>query len=146
MGLAVIALMGNLVTTPQSAATFTTFTVTSTLDLPDLSPGDGICNADNLVPATCTLRAAIMESNFVGGDNVITVPAGTYTLTLGPADDEVNAAGATMESGDLDIVDLSLFSLPTLTYVTFNGAGAGSTIIDGGGIDRVIEVNNFAAS
>jgi Immunoglobulin I-set domain len=145
MGLAVMALVANLALTPQSAATFTTFTVTSTLDLPDLNPGDGICNADNLIPATCTLRAAIMESNFVGGDNVITVPAGTYTLTLGPADDEANAAGATMETGDLDIVDLSLFSLPTLTSVTINGAGAGATIIDGGALDRVIDVNNFAA-
>jgi Immunoglobulin domain/Immunoglobulin I-set domain len=146
VGLAAMALVGYFVVTPQSAATVNTFTVTSTLDLPDLSPGDGVCNADNLLPATCTLRAAIMESDFLGGDNVINVPAGTYTLTLGPADDEPNAAGATMESGDLDIVDLSAFALPTLTSVTINGAGAGSTIIDGGAMDRVIDVNNFAAS
>ena len=143
IGLVTIAVAGYLLAKPQSAATVTGFTVNTTLDLPDINPGDGLCNTD---VATCSLRAAITESNFVGGANVITVPAGTYTLTLGPADDEFNGAGATMESGDLDIVDLSLFSLPTLTSVTINGAGAGTTIINGGGIDRVIDVNNFAAS
>jgi CSLREA domain-containing protein len=136
-----IGIAGVLMAAPQSAAA-ATFTVNTTLDLPDINPGDGICNTD---VATCSLRAAITESNFTGGANVITVPGGTYTLTLGPADDEFNGAGATMDSGDLDIVDLSTFSLPALTSVTINGAGAGVTIIDGGGIDRVLDINNFAA-
>ncbi|MDQ3472278.1 MAG: hypothetical protein M3447_00930, partial [Acidobacteriota bacterium] len=141
-GIFAIVVVGHFMVVPQSAAPLATFTVNSTLDLPDLNLGDGICNADG---ALCTLRAAIMESNYSGGANVITVPAGTYTLSLGPADDEFNAAGATMQSGDLDIVDLSSFALPTLTSVTINGAGAGVTIIDGGGIDRVLDINNFAA-
>src|SRR6266540_2329409 len=141
-GIFAIAIVGYFMTVPQSAATLASFTVNSTVDAPDASPGDGMC-AD--VSGNCTLRAAITESNFVGGANVITVPSGTYALTLGPFDDEFNAAGATMESGDLDIVDLSAFSLPTLTSVTINGAGAGVTIIDGGGIDRVLDINNFAA-
>ena len=142
VGIVAIAIVGYFLVAPQSAAA-TTFTVNSTLDLPDVNPGDGICNAG---VALCTLRAAITESNFVGGANVITVPSGTYTLTIGPFDDEFNGAGATMESGDLDIVDLSAFSLPQLTSVTINGAGAGLTIINGGDIDRVFDINNFAAS
>ncbi len=128
---------------PKSAAMVSGFTVNSTTDAPDAVPGDGVCDDG---AGNCTLRAAITESNFTGGANVITVPAGTYALTIGPFDDEFNGLGATMESGDLDIADLSAFSLPLLTSVTINGAGAGSTIIDGGGIDRVIDVNNFSVA
>ena len=98
MGIVTIAIVGYFAAAPQSAAA-TTFTVNSTVDAPDANPGDGICD-DGL--GNCTLRAAVTESNFIGGANVITVPAGTYLLTIGPFDDEFNAAGATMESGDLD--------------------------------------------
>src|SRR5436309_5440940 len=120
-------------TVKQSAAPMATFNVNSTLDLPDVNPGDGICNAG---AALCTLRAAIMEANASSNANVINVPAGTYTLTLGPADDEENFDGAQQGTGDLDILnnDLSII-----------GAGSGSTIIDGGGIDRVFDINNFSA-
>jgi hypothetical protein len=141
VGIVAIAIVGYFIAAPQSASA-TTFTVNSTIDAPDAIPGDGICD-DGL--GNCTLRAAVTESNFIGGANVITVPSGTYTLTIGPFDDEFNAAGATMESGDLDIVDLSAFSLPQLTSVTINGAGAATTIINGGHIDRVFDINNFAA-
>lgn len=140
-GLLMTAIVGLILASPSSAAA-TTFTVNSTLDLPDLSPGDGICNAG---VALCTVRAAVTESNFIGGANVINIPAGTYILTLGPYDDEFNGAGATMDSGDLDIMDLGSFLGSTLTSVTINGAGSGVTIIDGGGIDRVLDINNFAA-
>lgn len=130
------------VTAAAPTAAAATFIVNSTVDAPDAIPGDGICDDGS---GACTLRAAIMESNFIGGANVITVPSGTFTLTLGPFDDEFNAAGATMESGDLDITDLSAFSLPQLTSVTINGAGAGVTIINGNDIDRVFDINNFSA-
>jgi len=45
-----------------------TFTVTSTSDTPDNSPGDGVC-ADSL--ARCTLRAAITEANWSRGADLI---------------------------------------------------------------------------
>src|SRR5678815_5513873 len=86
IGLLLIAI-GYYAVVPQSAATVATFAVNSTADVVDAIPGDGIC-ADG--SGNCTLRAAIMESDFSGGANVINVPAGTYTLTLGPADDEFN--------------------------------------------------------
>ena len=141
IGIIAIAIVGYFAAAPQ-AASATTFTVNTTLDLPDVSPGDGICNTG---VATCSLRAAVTESDFTGGANVINVPAGTYTLTLGPFDDEFNGAGATPDSGDLDIADFSAFSLPQLISVTINGAGAATTIINGGDIDRVFDINNFAA-
>src|SRR5258708_2543470 len=123
----VVLLMG-----VQSSASAATFTVNSTVDSVDASPGDGNC-ADSL--GRCTLRAAIMESNASGVPNTINVPAGTYTLTLGPSDDEFNFDGAEDSFGDLDILN---------TDLTINGAGAGVTIIDGGGIDCVFDVNNFS--
>src|SRR6185503_1199896 len=90
-----------------------TFTVTKTTDT-----NDGICDAD------CSLREAILAANAqVGADSVI-VPAGIYTLTIPGTDED---AGAT---GDLDIRG----------DVTLTGAGTALTVIDGGGIDRVIEV------
>ena len=139
-GIVALAIVGYLAAAPHSASA-TTFTVNSTVDAPDAIPGDGICDDGT---GNCTLRAAINESDFSGGANVINVPAGTFILT-GPADDEFNGGGATLESGDLDIVDLSAFALPQLTSVTINGAGAGVTIIDGGGNDRVFDINNFVA-
>jgi hypothetical protein len=142
IGIIAIAIVGYFAAAPQ-AASATTFTVNTTLDLPDINPGDGICNTG---VATCSLRAAVTESDFTGGANVINVPAGTYTLTLGPFDDEFNGAGATPDSGDLDIADFSAFSLPQLISVTINGAGAATTIINGGDIDRVFDINNFAVS
>jgi CSLREA domain-containing protein len=97
------------------------FVVNSTADAVDVNPGDGVC-ADAL--GQCTLRAAVMEANALGGADTITLPAGTYTLTISGAGE--NAAA----TGDLDVTG----------NLIVNGAGAASTIIDGGGLDRVIEI------
>ena len=110
-------------------------TVNSTADLIDADPGDGVCAtsgppviAAQVDPAPsfeiCTLRAAIMEANASVIPGVIVVPAGHYLLTI--AGDNENASAA----GDLDITG----------DVTLSGAGAEVTIIDGGGIDRVVDV------
>ena len=75
----------------------TTFVVNNTLDVPDDNPGNGICHPVNGVANTCTLRAAIMEANALGGSHVIALPSGQYTL---------NRIGAQEEAaltGDLDI-------------------------------------------
>jgi hypothetical protein len=56
------------------------------------------------------------------GDTVV-IPAGTITLT-GVANEDANA------SGDLDITK----------DLTIQGAGAVATVIDGGGIDRVLHI------
>lgn len=72
---------------------------------------DGSCDA-----ADCSLREAIIAANAAVDVDVITLAAGTYTLTLGGVDN--TAAG-----GDLDIVN-------PLTLV---GAGSGLTVIDAAG-------------
>ena len=106
-----------------------TFTVDTTIDAVDANPGDGVC-ADSA--GNCTLRAAIMEANAVPGAAAITLPGGTYTLSIplvgsgaGFITDE-NAA----ETGDLDITD----------DLTISGAGADTTIVDGGALDRVFHI------
>ena len=53
---------------PSTAQAATTFTVTSNGDLPDVSPGDGLCVS---VDFSCTLRAAIQEANVFAGDDTI---------------------------------------------------------------------------
>ena len=97
-----------------------TFTVNSTADAPDATPGDELCAA---ATGQCTLRAAVQEANAAPGADKISVPGGLYTLRLGgPSED------AAME-GDLDVTD----------DVVIAGAGASATHIDGGGRDRVFE-------
>src|SRR5882724_4389657 len=104
----------------------TTFTVNDTVDAVDAVPGDGACATAG---SACTLRAAIQEANAHTGPDMIMVPAGTYLLTIaGQAED----AAAT---GDLDITD----------DLTITGAGAGSTILEGNGIDRIFDVFNTAS-
>ena len=73
---ATLAGQGALVASPQpetltnagAGSTGPTFVVDSTLDQPDASPGDGICADTN---GSCTLRAAITESNWWPGENRI---------------------------------------------------------------------------
>ena len=106
------------------------FTVNSTADAVDSSVGDGACRT---VAGTCTLRAAIQEANALPGADEIQLPAGTYELRIAPRNQN------DITTGDLDITG----------SLTISGAGAGSTIVDGGagasaqvpGMDRVFEVS-----
>src|SRR3989304_3589711 len=66
------------------------------------------------------------EINAAAPGDTIVIPAGTITLT-GIAAADANA------TGDLDLTK----------NLTLQGAGPGTTIIDGGGIDRVIEIIDF---
>jgi CSLREA domain-containing protein len=108
------------------------FTVNSTADALDASVGDGVCST---VAGACTLRAAIQEANANPGADEIQLPPGTYELGIAP----LNQNDVT--TGDLDITD----------SLTITGAGASSTIVDGGtptpggparvrGLDRLFEV------
>lgn len=83
----------------------------------------------------CSLREAIQAANTDtgvdactagSGDDIISLPAGIYVLSLTGADEDNNV------TGDLDIVD----------NLIINGAGAANTAINGGGIDRVL--HNFS--
>jgi CSLREA domain-containing protein len=101
---------------PTSAADFT---VDTTADALDAVPGDGTCATAS---GGCTLRAAIQETNALPGADTITLPAGTYLLTLGSGDADAN--------GDLDVSDA----------LSIAGAGAATTIVDANHASRVFDV------
>lgn len=103
-----------------------TVSVNSTEDAVDLDPGDGVCETapDNGV---CTLRAAVLETNALSGQDTIQVPAGTYALAI-PGRYEDSAV-----TGDLDITDPA--------GLRIRGTGRDSTVIDARQIDRVIHAS-----
>src|SRR5262245_14520066 len=109
-----------LVLGSASGAQSTTITVNST--------------ADSLaIDGNCTLREAIIAANTDtavdacvagSGADVVTVPAGTYTLTLVGAGEDAAATGDLDVTASADIV----------------GSPAGA-IIDGNGADRVLDID-----
>jgi predicted outer membrane repeat protein len=108
-----------LCTSPATAAEFQ---VNSTLDAPDIVPGDGRCLTDD---GSCTLRAATMEANALPGHDTIEVPAGIYRLTI-PTDDQGTERDF---EGDLELTD----------HTTLVGAGPSETVIDASLLgDRVL--------
>jgi len=85
----------------------------------------------------CSLREAVLAANgdtavdactAGSGDDVITLPPGTYTLTLAGAGEDNG------QTGDLDLTG----------NVTINGGGQNSTIIDGASADRIFDVQDGA--
>lgn len=111
------------------------FTVNSTADVSDQTPGDGKCNTGRIAPdgsgnQECTLRAAIQESNASAGAHQISVPAGTYSLTQ-------PTSCSSPRAGDPQVVTDSFVALCLTGQMTIQGAGSSSTIIDGGRNDRV---------
>lgn len=98
-----------------------TFDVDATIDSLDSVPGDGTCADAN---GQCSVRAAIMEANALAGVDTISMSAGVHTLTIAGTGEDAS------RSGDLDVADdLALI-----------GAGESSTIIDGGALDRVLDL------
>jgi uncharacterized repeat protein (TIGR01451 family)/CSLREA domain-containing protein len=77
-----IALVVGVVPATSSHAQFPgpAFVVDSTGDQPDFSPGDGSCSTSPIFP-TCTLRAAIQESNFHPGTDTIRFASGMSTIS-----------------------------------------------------------------
>lgn len=106
-------------------ASAATYTVTTTTD-----SNDGACTT-----SLCSLRDAVVAADSSGSDSTINVPAGTYKLTI------PSAADNDPTTGDLDIGPTGGVDSSGLT-VTLTGAGAGSTIIDAGGVDRAFSVDN----
>ncbi|WP_137974242.1 choice-of-anchor Q domain-containing protein [Pseudomonas sp. F(2018)] len=93
---------------------------------------DGICDTH------CSLRDAVTASNLLGGDNRILLPVGIYTLALPPdygEEGEVYDEDQNL-NGDLDVLAGSL---------TLVGTDSRDSIIDGGAVDRLFEVEAGAA-
>jgi CSLREA domain-containing protein len=110
--------------------------VTTKADGADPTPGDGVCKAKLTVmqkpgAGTCTLRAAIQTANGRPGNDVVVLPAGTFTLQVAGVREDKSA------KGDLDIRPDTPGGGGSVSLV---GKGPAATIIDGGGIDRVFDV------
>lgn len=97
-----------------SALLAATFIVDTTADEVDATTGDGICLTAS---STCSLRAAVEEANAWAGDDSISLPAGTHTLSL------VTHSSSSFASGSLFVED----------NLTISGTGMTASIIDGGG-------------
>jgi CSLREA domain-containing protein len=106
---------------PAAAAEFI---VNSTQDVPDATPGNGVCNPVNAVGTTCTLRAAIMEANALGGSHTIFLPSGTYALTRAGIGEDAAS------TGDLDI---------TADILIINGTNTPPVVFGNHG-DRIFDV------
>lgn len=128
VGFFLIALMQLSARPAAARATGFDFTVNSTADEVDAAPGDGVCSSTP--SGKCTLRAAVMENNALGGGKRIKVRAGTYALHKDPAEPSEDSG----VSGDLDV----------LGKLTLKGAGRQKTVIDGAQLDRVVDVFNKA--
>ena len=90
-----------------------TFVVTKTTD------DNGPCTVDD-----CALREAVIAANALPGQDTIFLGSGRYLLTIGAFNED-----AALE-GDLDLLD----------GVTIEGVSAAATTIDGGAIDRVLQI------
>jgi predicted outer membrane repeat protein len=106
-----------------------TFTVNDSTDAALSNVNDTSCVSTD--GGSCTLRAAVQAADNSGGTSQITVPAGTYRLTI------PSTSGFDPATGDLDIDNGA--------HVTLTGAGASSTVINPARIDRAFAVQGGAA-
>ncbi len=127
-GLAAVLILALAAALPAAAATFT---VNSTVDAPDADLGDGIC-AD--ATGLCTLRAAIMQANALGGTNVIDLsqiadPSSPIILAIPGVDETVEGNPGTGYQV-VDAHDASRGDLNITSSMDIIGAGADKTVIE----------------
>ena len=84
---------------------------------------DGVCDQRD-----CSLREAILAANRHPGFDAVVLPPGIYKLSIAGADEDSGATGDLDVTDDVLIVGLILDPRP------------GNAVIDGGGIDRVLDV------
>ncbi|MDO8363113.1 MAG: choice-of-anchor Q domain-containing protein [Actinomycetota bacterium] len=109
---------------PATAVAAGPFTVNTTVDAKDTSPGDGQCKTAN---NQCSLRAAVQEASWLSGSTTINLPAGTYNLN-------------SSDTGDYNIGSKALEIAANVTIV---GASAGNTFIVGGAGSNVFNIQRF---
>lgn len=114
-----------------------TFNVNRTDDPTPPASLAGVCNN---VANDCSLREAVLKANATAGTDTISIPAGTYTLTIARASGSPPPEDA--RTGTLDVTD----------SVNIVGAGQNTTIIQAGtlgvndpggpnGVDKVFSFN-----
>ena len=120
VALVAFALVSLVVAYPAVPAHAASIAVTTTADA---VAGDGLCSLREAVRAANT--DAVMDACPAGsGNDTVVVPAGTYVLTVVGASENASA------TGDLDLT----------SNVVIQGAGSGSTFIDGNHTDRVFHI------
>ncbi len=130
LDLLMVVLVGTLAllsaSVPAQAQSDGVFRVNVGTDAPDANLADNICDADPGPAQSCTLRAAIMQSNAMPGSNGIDVLAGTVRLTIQGANED------TGRTGDLDITDALTISVSSGndTPFTIDATGLGDRAID----------------
>ncbi len=97
------------------------FIVNTENDSPDVNLGNGLCDDGT---GNCSLRAAVMESNSLGGAHEISLPDGQYILSIAGRGEDQSA------TGDIDIN----------SDITISGTSAFGTIINADSLDRVFHV------
>jgi CSLREA domain-containing protein len=102
-------------TLAAGSARAVTFTVNTSSDTHDNTPGNGFCRDAS---GKCSLRAAIEENNASFANAIINIGARTINLNTASGYGQLNVTAA----------------------ATINGAGSGSTIIDARGNSRVMRV------
>jgi hypothetical protein len=124
--------------TPALAASFT---VNATHDAPDSTPGDGICADAN---GSCTLRAAVEETNALPGADEISVPAGEFPGVVSIKDSvTITGAGASAttirgrapdEIGSVIAIGSCAQPASTASSVEISGVSITAGLSQGGGI------------
>ena len=117
----------------QTPCAAITFTVNTTNDADDANPGDGNCDSDVAASGSqCSLRAAMKESNAIGGDYTINfaIPTNDPGFDPGTGRHTINLTGA----------------LPEITQsnLTINGPGKDKLTVrrNTGGFYRIFTFGN----
>jgi hypothetical protein len=105
--------------------------VTLVVDRTDDDPAATAC--DDLAANDCSLRGAIDKANGLAGPDTVTVPAGTYALSR-------SGSCTYRVAGNANFFTTTEIPLCITGELTLAGAGAGTTTIDGGALDRVVFV------
>ncbi|HLF76926.1 MAG TPA: hypothetical protein VJB57_05490, partial [Dehalococcoidia bacterium] len=112
--------------------------VNTTADTVAANPGDSALDANGAI----SLRSAVMRANQRFGPDTICLAAATYTLTLGPMDDE--GPNTLLESsGDIDILDggdVTIVGVSAAATIVQAGTSRSTNGADGNGIDRVFHI------
>jgi CSLREA domain-containing protein len=124
----------------QPAQAGATFNVNTTADTVDSNPGDGICRDSSYA---CSLRAAIMEANALGGSSahwIFLWPGRTHTLSL-----DTDGGGHAWDTGSAATDDLDITANIVIMGNFATIQRTGSCTIDGSAVTgefRIFEVRS----
>lgn len=150
----VLALLTCFVVAPAPSALAATFTVNSTADDSDASPGNGVCQTAGGV---CTLRAAIQEANALPGPHTIafniptTSPgydaAGFWRIRPASALPDITAGNVTID-GRTQPTGNPSWTHPRIVIdgSLITGGANGLTITSSGNTIRRLTIQNFVTS